>query len=360
MRHHIDLAAHLIFWEHSTWKRYNQLASRTSSWDELLLISVTELRQLSWQQKTIDSFLSWRNNFSLEAELAALDTLEITLIGASTEAFPVLLRDCYDPPIALFVRGELPPGPTVAIVGSRSNSAYGTVATQQLVHGLVSAGCVVVSGMARGIDAVAHQACLQHGGKTIAVLGSGIDDKSIAPRGHVRLAHEIVAAGGAVVSEFLPGVQADRYTFPKRNRIIAGLSRGIVVTEAGEKSGALITSSYGLDNQREIFALPHPITNPNGVGCNKLIQQGAHLVTTAEEILEILHLDTSTVLTAPCSHTPEETALLSLLQHEATHIDIILEQTSLATAQAMSCITALEIQGCVRKDERQFLMRRCN
>lgn len=210
---------------------------------------------------------------------------------------------------------------------------------------------VIVSGLALGIDGLAHRAALKVNGLTIAVLGSGINKTSVYPAEHRTLSEEIIVRGGAVVSEYPPGFKPTLYSFPARNRIIAGLSLGTLVTEAPISSGALITAKAALDYNREVLAVPHPITNETGAGGNALLKQGAVLVTTAQDVSEALQLQNLTTMVAAeniAPTNPTETQLLALLSSEPRHIDIVIKQSTLASALVGSTLTLLEMKGRVK------------
>jgi DNA processing protein len=226
--------------------------------------------------------------------------------------YPDALRSLPQPPPVLHVRGrlELLRGPGIAVVGTRAYSIYGRDATVSIVVGLVRAGYVIVSGLARGIDGIAHRTALDVGGETVAVLGTGIDVPY--PPEHVELFHSI-AERGCLVSEFPPGTSPRKWHFPQRNRIIAGLARGVLVIEAPVKSGALITAHYALDEGKEVFAVPGPIHNPTSYGPNRLIQDGAALVTSAADILRVLESRTGEPLPEPVA------AGVDALDLEETH-----------------------------------------
>ena len=211
------------------------------------------------------------------------ERLGIRAITQASELYPRELKEIYAPPAVLFYRGELQPqARRLAIVGSRRLSRYGKSAAQEIARGLAAAGVTVVSGAARGIDTAAHQGALQEG-RTVAVLGCGVD--VAYPAENRRLLEEIAATGGAVISEYPPGTRPNAPFFPARNRIISGLSAGTVVVEAAEKSGSLITAELALSEGRDVFAVPGSIYSATSRGCNRLIQQGAKLVMSAEDVL---------------------------------------------------------------------------
>jgi len=268
------------------------------------------------------------------------------------EEYPALLKEIYDPPHILFYKGELPYDDELcmAVIGSRHATAYGRLAAEMLSEGLAKAGVSIVSGMARGIDTICHRTALNAGAKTYAVLGSGID--VIYPRENEKLYHEI-AGQGAVISYFPCGSAPLAKHFPQRNRIISGMSKGIVVVEAGEKSGTLITVSEALNQNRDIWAVPGPITAPQSRGTNKLLKQGCRLVTCAEDILEeysvAAPVSTPAVQSLPsASYSPQEKALLDLLIMPM-QFDVIASQTGKSAAELSAMLTMLELQGAVQQ-----------
>lgn len=283
--------------------------------------------------------------------------LGITLHTKKDETYPELLRQIPDSPQTLYTRGSFDwstKRAMVAIVGSRKHSAYGTQVAEQLAIDLTRSGIIVVSGMAFGIDSVAHHGALETGGETIAVLGSGIDDRMISPVSHFQLAKRIMNHG-ALVSEYPPGTPASQGSFPMRDRIIAGLCLGTIVIEAPEKSGSLITARCALDYNREVFAVPGSILSPYSIGTNALIKRGAKLVTGVSDILEELQLhtvfpdkETKGASTIPQGLSPEEQKIYSLLTHEPLHVDKIIKQTSLETAKVSSLLSLLEIKGLAK------------
>lgn len=286
-----------------------------------------------------------------------LSEQEIVLHIKSDPTYPQLLRQMKDGPATFYTRGtlnweHLPP--LIAIVGSRKHSSYGMQVADKLAGDLSRAGFIVVSGMAFGIDSVAHKGALESGSETIAVLGSGIDDAFIAPVSHFSLAQKIMAHG-ALVSEYPPGTPATQGSFPMRDRIIAGLCCGTIVIEAGENSGSLITAQHALDYNREVFAIPGSILSPYSIGTNTLIKKGAKLVTGVQDILE--EFPENTLFPAPTHQetaqsipglSPEEHRILSLLSHEPLHIDNIIKRTKLSAATNSALLALLEIKGLAK------------
>ncbi len=215
---------------------------------------------------------------------------DIRQISINDDEYPQSLREIADPPAILYVRGNLnwdKQKEVVAVVGTRKPTAYGLQIATQLVE-IIAKQCVIVSGLAYGIDAAAHKAALRKEGITVAVLGSGLDDASIYPREHRKLAQDILRKGGVLISEYPPLAEPLKHHFPERNRIIAGLSQKIVVVEAGERSGALITANLGLDYNREVLAVPGPVTSLMSMGPNQLIAEGAKPVLRPSDVVEII------------------------------------------------------------------------
>lgn len=283
--------------------------------------------------------------------LAALDIKMVTWDDAD---YPARLREIYDPPAVFFYRGTLAQDDEacVAVVGSRRCTHYGRMVAEELGAGLARAGLTVVSGMARGIDSAAHRGALGAGGRTVAVLGTGLD--ICYPRENSKLMQEI-AASGAVVSEFPLGSPPEPWHFPVRNRIISGLSRGVVVVEAAARSGALITAELALEQGRDVMAVPGNVTSPSSQGTNRLIKQGARLVEGVEDVLDELGLaslfapDAGTE--AAPSLTPLEQALLQRLKEEGGPVgeDALLGGCGAATPEAKAALTFLELKGLVRR-----------
>lgn len=267
---------------------------------------------------------------------------EVETIMISDLRYPSLLKEIADPPKVLYVRGrlELEGRESVAVVGARKPTPYGIQVTERLV-GAIAQSCVVVSGLAYGIDAQAHRSAVSGGGLTVAVLGSGVDDASIYPAEHRGLVEDIIRSGGAVISEYPPGTGPQRHHFPQRNRIIAGLSRKIVVVEAGAESGALITAGLGLDYNREVLAVPGPITSENSVGPNQLIAAGAKPVLSASDIIKIETVPIVRDL------TEVEQIVYNTLVSGGKTIDEVVQATGLPASEVNSLITLLEMRGII-------------
>lgn len=284
-----------------------------------------------------------------EALLTALSEAGILALGREDPRFPGALARLPQPPYLLYVRGGIEhlARRAVAVVGTRKPTSYGKHAAARLAGDLAAAGVAVVSGLALGIDGVAHAAALDAGGVTLAVLGSGVD--VIYPRGHQRLAERILASG-ALISEFPPGRPPDPGNFPARNRIISGLASAVVVVEAGAKSGALITADFALEQGGDVFAVPGSIFSPMSVGPHRLLAAGAAPVTDAADILESLDLARAVARDAARRELPAEGAeagLLAQLAAEPVHVDEIGRQAGLPSAAVSATLACLELKGLV-------------
>jgi len=267
---------------------------------------------------------------------------EIREIKITDAQYPQLLREIADPPQVLYVRGNLDWGEaeTIAIVGARKPTPYGIQITTQLGEAIANY-CIIVSGLAYGIDSLAHQAAVKKGAKTVAVLGSGIDDMSIYPPTNRELAWEILRNGGALISEYPAGTPPLPHQFPQRNRIIAGLSCKVVVVEGGEGSGALITAKLALDYNREVLAVPGMVTNPNAFGPNHLIAEGAKPVLTPGDVIEIRPEERNDILTEP------EQIVYNTCVSGAKTVDEIAHLTNLPAAEINTIVTLLEMRGII-------------
>lgn len=332
--------------------RFNRLLSYFHEPERAWHASQSELLKLGIDAKTLPQLLEKRRTISLDAEMERLRRLEVSVMTIDSPDYPVHLKEIYNAPPVLYVKGRLlkPDEPCIGVVGTRSPSVYGKELAARLVPELVQSGLTVVSGLARGIDAIAHNATLQAGGRTIAVLGSGMD--IIYPSEHRGLFNRITK-DGAVITDYPLGTKPDAFNFPARNRIISGMSMGTVVVEAQVGSGALITADYALEQNREVFAFPGRTTDRGSTGCNRLIREGrAKLVSSTEEILEELdltvavrQLEIKTVLPA----NDEESRLLCLLSHDPLHVDELSRQSHLAAPTVASTLMMLELKGAVRQ-----------
>ncbi|MGH8007439.1 MAG: DNA-processing protein DprA [Candidatus Binatia bacterium] len=297
--------------------------------------------------RAITTFDQWP---AVATEVQRMARAGVRLVTRTDAEYPVNLTHLHDPPPFLYVHGAFVPDDhvAIAIVGSRSASAYGRGVAQDLARGLAEKGVTVVSGLARGIDAEAHHAALAAGGRTIAVLGSGVD--VIYPGEHRALAKDITARG-ALVSEFALGSQPDAVHFPYRNRVISGLTLGTVVIEATEKSGSLITARCALDQNREVFAVPGNITAGRSRGPHRLIKEGAKLVENVDDILSEIVPALVPVRQMPLEPVmelePHEALLVGLFDGDPLHVDLLIAQSNLSAARVLEVLLGLELKGVV-------------
>lgn len=282
---------------------------------------------------------------------ATIVGMDIKEVPITSKEYPERLRQIHEPPAMLYVRGHIlgQDDIAVAIVGSRKCTQYGKQVAYDLAFALAKAGVTIVSGMALGIDGEAHRGALDAGGRTIAVLGTGVDEKSIYPHTHLSLAQRILKSG-VILSEFEPGTPGLPHHFPQRNRIISALSLGVVVVEGSEKSGSLITANFALEQGKDVFAVPGPIYAQTSVGANKLIQQGAKLVMNAQDVLEELGLEQQSVRTTVNEELSEEYALvLSVISQEAVSADQLIAKTQLPSSLVLEALTMLELQNRIQR-----------
>ncbi len=335
-----------------TYAKYQLLKKFFFTFDEAWNAPSNKLIHAGFSKDATHEFLLWKNKFDDELYSPILEHDSISIVSVEDSGYPPTVKHLYDPPVALFVRGVFDnTRPRLAIVGTRKMTTYGRQVTEEITEELVAHGIEIVSGLALGIDGVAHKTALAADGTTVAVLGSGVDRTTVYPRAHYELAHAIIDNGGALVSEYPPLNKPTPYSFPKRNRIIAGLSLGTLVVEADEKSGALITASCALEYGRDVYAVPHALTSPTGKGPHQLIRDGAYLVRNAADILDNLPLSdfkrhTRTQETMP--DTPDESRLLAHLSTEALHIDEIIRRIQLPSSEVTALLTVLEMKGRVK------------
>lgn len=281
--------------------------------------------------------------------LAALEAKGVQFLTLEDEAYPTRLREIAVPPAVLYVRGTISDEPMVAVVGTRRMTTYGKRATDEIVQVLARVGITIVSGLALGIDGAAHRATLEAEGKTVAVLPSGID--AVYPASHRGLAEQIVACGGALVSEFPPGTAALRHHFPIRNRIIAGVAQATLVIEAAIESGSLLTARSALEANRDVFAVPGSIFSPLSAGPHHLIQLGAKLVHSADDLLVetgLARAGEEAEVRAVLPDSAEEAAVLEVLGPEPILIDDLIAAVSLDSTVTLSTLTLMEMKGRVR------------
>lgn len=339
----------LAFFPKITLKRYQKILQFFPSVDDFWNSSPEKMKYC-WPESLVNEFFAWKKDIQEETFEIILKKEKIECILFSDQQYPPLLRQIYDPPFALFIRGSIPKNfpPTLAIVGTRKYTQYGKQITEELVPTLVQAGFTIVSGLALGIDAVAHRSTLESGGKTWAVLGGGVDKNTIHPSFHVQLAEKILECSGLLLSEYPPCTHPTNFTFPARNRIIAGLSLGTLVIEAGESSGSLITARYALDNNREVFAVPQNVTSPVSIGANRLLKQGAVVVTEANDILQVFEKELAYTPLPTHTFSPQEESILGTLSREPIHIDELIQKLHMESSELMSILTLMEMKGMIK------------
>ena len=313
--------------------------------------STDDLRQAGLSQKIVENLLQLRTQVSLEQVWERIQQHHVTILTWDDEGFPRRLKDIDQPPPVLYVRGTLEEQDdwAVAVVGTRHVTAYGRQVTEEVSATLARSGVTVVSGMARGVDTMAHQAALNAGGRTLAVLGCGVD--VIYPPENRRLAVQIVEHG-ALISDYPLGTAPESQNFPPRNRIISGISQAVVVVEAGVTSGSLITASFAAEQGRDVFAVPGSILAPQCQGTNRLIRDGAAPLLSPQDVLEALNLDMVTEHRAARVALPTEPVELQLYQvlgREPMHVDDIRSQANLPIERVSATLALMELKGTVRQ-----------
>ena len=318
--------------------------------------SPVTLNNIKFGTRLTDQFVDFRKKFDINGYVRQLDKLHVSVVPINHPRYPKLLKEIPDAPFLLYVLGKNTGKPidlerTIAVVGTRLVTSYGREVTQKLVEGLVAYGFTIVSGLAYGVDAVAHQTALDCSGKTIAVLGSGID--IIAPPSNANLYRQIADGGGAIVSEMPLGLKPNKGLFPARNRIISGLSLGVVVTEGASDSGSLITARNAGEQGREVFAVPGPITSKYSKAPFRLLKNGAKLVESVEDIIEELGLTkiqrvVSSIHANVGGETKEEKKILNLLSARQMTIDSLVRASGLTIHIISATLSILEMKGIVK------------
>ncbi|HZQ96225.1 MAG TPA: DNA-processing protein DprA [Candidatus Sulfotelmatobacter sp.] len=348
--------------------RARKLVEHFGSVEHVFSAALTALEETGIQAVSAQSIATGRSLELAREEIARTSGAGVCLCSLEDPMYPPRLKEIYDPPLILYVRGnaEVLSQPGIAIVGTRHPTPYGAGMAERLASDLAVQGLVIISGMARGVDTAGHRGAISAKGKTVAVFGTGVD--VIYPKENSRLAEQIVALGGALISEFPLGTFAAPQNFPIRNRIISGMSVGVLVVEAAEYSGTRITARMALEQNRDVFAVPGNVTNKNSWGPNTLIKQGAKLVATWEDVWEDLPAAVRLALTpapspesqstAPASLFPDdglpphEKRILRLLKaDEATHIDELVEklESQMSSSELFAALFELELTGKVRQ-----------
>ncbi|MBI2055863.1 MAG: DNA-protecting protein DprA [Candidatus Sungbacteria bacterium] len=296
-----------------------------------------------------ERIIAWKKpSLNPDKEMESLIRAQISFIHENDPQYPAPLKEIPQPPVVLYMQGKLPENQCIAVVGTRRPTTYGRETAEVFTRACAEAGLGIVSGLAIGIDTVAHLTTLDIKGKTVAVLGSGIDRDTIFPQENRMLARKIVESGGAVLSEYAPKTPAVKEHFPQRNRIVSGLSRGVLVIEARERSGALITAHFALEHNREVFAVPGSIFSPTSKGPHLLIQQGAKLVIEPKDLLDELGL--SYTQSERMSREPQnevDQIIITFLE-EPLSFDAIKERSGLESSVINAAISRLELNGYIR------------
>ena len=332
--------------------RFKLLENHFDSMEAAWSASESELRAAGLDRRTIRSVADGRQKFDPDAEAELLLKSGVRVFTWHDDDYPAQLKEIYDLPPLIYVKGNLTPDDerSVAVVGTRNPSHYGRQVAEQLVYDIASAGVTIVSGLARGVDGIAHRIALDAGQRTIAVLGSGVD--IIYPREHTSLS-ERIAENGALISELTLGTRPDARNFPRRNRIMSGMTLGTLVIEAGARSGALITARQALEENREVFAVPGSIFSPNSEGTNRLIRESAaKLVTACEDVLEELNLSAVAQQIEMAALFPEdenEAELLRYITFDPVHVDDVCRSSGRSAPDVSSTLAMMELKGLVRQ-----------
>ena len=331
--------------------RLTQLENHFGSLEDAWKASPGELQRAGLDSVALRAITQWRPKVSPEAEMEKLDGYGIKVLTCNDQDYPSRLKQIYDYPPVLYILGSLLPEDEwcLAVVGTRRASVYGKQVTEEIVTDLAQSKITIVSGLAKGIDTVAHRSALAAGGRTIAVFACGLD--IVYPAENSQLSRSIMERG-ALISEYPLGTRPRAENFPRRNRILSGLSLGVLVTEADETSGAMITAHMALEQNREVFAIPGSILSPASRGTNQLIQEGAKLVREYTDILEELNLMAVARQIEMREILPEsdtESLLLQRLSAEPTHIDEVCRSSGLPAATVSSTLAMMELKGLVKQ-----------
>lgn len=344
---------------------FDKLLKRFGSAEAAWNGSETELID-TVSEKLTEKFLAFRSTVHLDEEMEKVVQKDVQLVTIADKNYPRLLKKISPPPFLLYIKGDisiLSLPKIISIVGTRKISPYGRQVTEMLTIDLVNAGFVTVSGLAFGVDATAHVATVQAGGKTVAVLGCGVD--CCTPSSNQKIYDEILSSGGAIVSTFPISMEATRFTFPARNALIAGLSQGIVVTEGAADSGSLITANYAKKFDRSLFAVPGPITSSLSKGANSLIQQGAIPVTSVKDILDSLGIMGTPFANAQGKQgarknlqasTQEEQMVLEILGNGPLHFDEIVRTIGKDSKAVGSLLSLMELSGLIHQESGKYYL----
>ncbi len=332
-------------------KRLGLLGNYFQNYADAFAAPTAELMAAGLDAELAQKFVLFRQTINLKVENEKLQNLGIHLVSIQDHTYPQLLLECSLPPSILYVRGTIPnpEWAIVSVVGTRKITTYGMSVTPRILGPLVDAGIVIASGLAYGVDALAHKQAVEKNKPTIAILGGGIDDKTIYPKHHVLLAHEIMATGGCLISEYPPGTPPFKQHFVARDRIISGISIGTLIIECSLKSGSLITAQYALEQNRRLYAVPGPIYAEESRGPNNLIKMGASLATEAADILNDLNISPKLEATLPAQdYTPTEQIVLAILTSEPMTVDAIIQNSNADASAITTTLTFLEMKGTIK------------
>ncbi|MEX0761936.1 MAG: DNA-processing protein DprA [Dehalococcoidia bacterium] len=356
--------------------RFGRLEAHFGSMAEAWVAGPGELAAAGLDRRTVAEVVRERQGIDPDIEMERLEKQHVTPLHLRSPGYPSQLREIYDPPSVIYIKGDITGSEdrSVAVVGSRRATQYGREMARRLSYDLAAAGVTVISGLARGIDGIAHQSALESGGRTMAVMGGGLD--RIYPPEHTQLVERIVERNGAIITEYPLGMRPQAQHFPRRNRVISGLCSGVLVVEANMKSGALLTVKWALDQNREVFAVPGSALSPNSEGPNWLIQQGAKLVVSYRDVIEELNIavisqtaaddpddeteasNGASVGGSPVDKSPASTDELNIEERIANflahaggpaHVDEVTRAVGLPAAIVSSGLTVLELKGVVRQ-----------
>lgn len=323
-----------------------------------------ELLEVGLSQNMVNKLREFKRTFSAEKYFEEVQKKNIKIVTWNDSLYPKRLKEISDPPFLIYIRGDIKKDwnleRAIAVVGTRKITSYGRAVTQKIVSGLVASGCLIISGLAYGVDAVAHESAIESGGNTFGVLGCGVD--IIHPVSNTELYWKIVKEKGLMISEYPVGQYAAKGLFPARNRIVSGLSLGVVVTEGAQNSGSLITARLALEQGREVFAVPGPITSELSDGTFKLIREGATPVANASDILDALGISNKPI--SQLANNPindknlskEEKKIIELLTNENLHVDDLIIATEIPSFKIGSILTMMELKGVVKNQSGLWML----
>jgi DNA processing protein len=330
--------------------RFQQIQSYFGDLSIAWQAPIEAFQEIGLPKRALKNFSALRGEIDLDRLYQSITESDVTVLTLLDQAYPVLLREIDQAPPVIYIKGVLTQADdfAVAMVGTRRVTAYGQQVARDTSTYLAGHGLTIVSGMARGVDALAHQHALQAGGRTIAVLGCGVD--VVYPPEHRKLA-EAIAENGAIISDYPMGTQPEGINFPPRNRIISGLSLATIVVEAGERSGALITADFAVEQGRDVFAVPGNVFSPASRGTNRLIQKGAYAMVSPQDVLDVLDLaqvedykDARKALPADTT----EAKILQVMDYEPIHVDEICHEVNLPVEKVSAALTMMELKGMVQ------------